>query len=105
MGYILLWILASPIFLLYFEIFHVSLDLVHITSIIMDIQPVYAISTAPICCVIALLITTYVVHSKYPVTMNNKKLIEIGIISVLFKFVVDIITSVLFEEVNILVYP
>ena len=105
MGYILLWILASPIFLLYFEIFHVPLDLEHITSIIKEIPPVYAIFTAPICCVIAFLMTTYFILSKYPTTLKNKKLLEIGIISVLFTLFIDILTTVLIEQVNIFVYP
>ena len=105
MGYILLWVLASPIFLLYFELFHVPLDLVHITSIIKEIPPVYAIFTAPICCIISFLIATFIILNKYQVTINKNKLLEIGVVSVLFTLVVDIITTVLFEQVNILVYP
>lgn len=105
LGYVGLWILASPFFLIYFAIFQIPLDLEHITVMLQKIPALLAIITVPLCGFTSFFITTKLILRKYVVSTDTLMLLQIGIISLLFTIGVDLLTTVAIEKVNILVFP
>jgi hypothetical protein len=102
-GYIGLWILGSVLFLVYFEIFNIPMNLEY-TVMIQRIPAVLAILTVPLCSSASFFITTKIMLRKF-VSLNATEVFQVGIISLLFTIGFDLLITVIIEKVNILVFP
>jgi len=103
-GYVGLWILGSVIFLVYFKIFNISIDLEY-TVMIQKIPTLLAILTVPLCSLTSFFITTKILLQKNAVSLNIMNIFQIGIISLLFTIGLDLLITVVVQKINILVFP
>lgn len=103
-GYIGLWLLGSLFFLIYFKIFNVSMDLDN-NAMIQHIPPLLSIITVPVCSFISFFITSKVILNKFTPPIGNRMVCKIAGFSVLLTVGLDILITVIIQQINILLFP
>jgi hypothetical protein len=104
-GYVGLWILGSALFLVYFKLFHISIDLKHTVTMIQKVPAFLAILTVPLCSFTAFFITTKLLLRASALSFDATKLLQVGIISLVCTIVLDLAITVVGEKINILAFP
>lgn len=104
-GYVCLWILASPLFVMCFKLFHVAIDLKHTVRMVKQLPAVLAIATVPICSFISFFVTTKVTIYALHAQLTTMQAIQIGFVSLAVTIVLDALITVLGEKIDIRKYP
>jgi hypothetical protein len=104
-GYGGLWILGSALFLVYFKLFHISMDLKYIGAMIQKVPAFLAILTVPLCSFTSFFITTKIILRASAVSFDATKLLQVGIISLVCTVVLDLLITVVGEKINIRAFP
>ncbi len=104
-GYIGLWILGSVLFLVYFKLFRIALDLKNVVSMLQRIPSPLAIATVPLCSFISFFITTKMILAHESLALDTTTLLQIGIVSFFVTIILDIMITVIGEKINIMVFP
>lgn len=104
-GYVGLWVLASPLFLLYFKLFKVAIDLKHTVKMIQKLPASLAIMTVPVCSFIAFFISTKGVLRALSGSANMTQVLQIGLVSLVCTIVLDMLITVVGEKIDIRKFP
>ncbi len=100
-GYLGLWILGSALFIVYFKIYNVSLDLKHTVAMIRKVPPALAIITVPLCSFLSFFTAT----RTFGGALDASQFLRVGIISLLATIGLDLLITVVGEKINILTFP
>ncbi len=103
-GYLGLWILGSVAFLVYFAAFGVSMDLGY-NAMIQKVPALLAIVTVPLCSFASFFTTTTVVLRRPAVSLDIRKILQLGVVSLLATVGFDLLITVAIERVDILAFP
>ncbi len=101
-GYVGLWLLGSVCFLVYFQIFHVPIDLKHTVGMIKGIPSTLAITTVPVCTFVSFFVTAQIV---LPNSLAIVSAVQIGIVSLVATIGLDLLITVMGEKMDIRVFP
>lgn len=101
-GYAGLWTLGSVMFLFYFHIFHVSMNLGY-TTMIRRIPALLDILTTPLCSFASFFLTSKALLNPSRLPLNA--VFRIGITSLFVTVGLDVLITVVIQRINILVYP
>lgn len=104
-GYAGLWVLASPLFVCYFKLFHVVLDIKHAAHMVGQIPRSLAIVTVPICSFASFFITTRVVSAVRAESLTVSRALEAGVVALAVTIVLDLLITVLAEKIDIRKFP
>jgi hypothetical protein len=104
-GYGGLWLLGSALFLVYFKLFKISLDLKQTVKMIQQVPAVLAIITVPLCSFISFFLTTKILLSAAAVSGDLPQLLQMGAIAVGCTIILDVLITVVGEKMNILAFP
>lgn len=104
-GYVGLWILASPLFLVYFKVFGIPVDLKNPVAMIRKVPAFLAIVTVPLCSFISFFIATKIILNEAATSLSAAQLLEVGIISLSCTIILDLLITVLGGKMDIRVYP
>ncbi len=104
-GYIGLWIFASPLFVMYFKLFHVAMDLKHTVRMIKQLPAILAIATVPVCSFVSFFVTTKVIEHTLHTLLTFTQAVQVGIVSLVVTIVLDVLITVLGEKIDIRKYP
>lgn len=104
-GYVGLWLLGGILFIIYFKIFHVTIDLKNTVSMIQQIPSFLSIITVPICSFISFFLSTKIILGKNVGTFGVSRLFKVGIISLLTTIILDVLITVVGEKMDIRKYP
>ncbi len=104
-GYIGLWLLGIVFFLIYFKLFRISMDYKHPLAIVKRLPSALAIATVPICSFVSFFITTKVVLAELHLSLSAIQLLPVGITSLLFTIILDLLITVLGEKIDIRSFP
>lgn len=105
LGYIGLWLLAMPLFILYFKIYKIRVDLKQTVGMIQKLPAWLTIITVPVCSFLSFFLVTKAVFYLRPAPMNAIPAWEIGVVSLIVTIILDILITVIGEKMNILKYP
>jgi hypothetical protein len=105
LGYAGLWVLGSAFSLLYFSVFHVSMDVEHSVAMIQKLPASLAIATVPLCSFASFFVTARIVLKKYPAPFDARDVLKAGLISLVVTVVLDLLITVGIERIDILVFP
>ena len=98
-----LWLLGGVLFLAYFQIFGVPMNLGY-NEMIQRIPALLAVPTVPLSSFVSLLAVARTILARAK-PLGARGLVLLGAVSVLATFGLDLLVTVLGEEVNILAYP
>lgn len=104
-GYVLLWLVASLLFLIYFKLFEVAIDLKHTIGMIQKLPVPLSITTVPVCSFIAFFISTKLVLSVLSISVNTTQAFWLGIVSLICTIILDMIITVWAEKMDIRIFP
>lgn len=104
-GYVGLWLLGSVIFLVYFRILRVPVDMKHAVAMIQKVPPVLSIVTVPVCSFISFFLCARLIPAAVAVALTGSQLLEIGAISLLFTVALDLLITVIGEKIDIRIFP
>lgn len=104
LGYLGLWVLGTILFLVYFDLFGVSLNQSYNVMIQM-IPALLAIATVPLCSFVSFFLTTRTVLRRLSKPLSVTAAFEIGIVSLMAAIGLDLLITVKLQGVNILVFP
>lgn len=104
-GYICLWLLGIVLFLAYFRLFKIPLDMKHPVSMIKKLPSYLAVATVPVCSFVSFFITTKAVTSAFALTLPAVQLFWIGLVSLFVTVTLDILITVVGEKVDIRTFP
>ena len=104
-GYIGLWIFASPLFVMYFKLFHVVMDLKHTVHMIKQLPALLAIVTVPVCSFVSFFITTKAIEHTLNTLLTFEQAVQVGIVSLVVTIFLDVLITVLGEKIDIREYP
>lgn len=105
MGYAGLWIMGSLIFLIYFKLFKIPIDLKHTVAMIQKIPTLLAIITPLLCSFISFFITTRVILKILSTSLDAIQLLQIGLISLLLTIGLDLLITVVGEKIDMSAFP
>ncbi len=105
MGYAGLWILGSLIFIVYFKLFKIPLDLNHTVAMIQKVPVLLAIVTVPVCSFTSFFMTTRVVLGELAISLDVTQLLQVGLVSLLLTISLDLLITVVGEKIDIRVFP
>ncbi len=100
-GYAGLWILGSLMFLIYFKLFKIPIDLKHTVAMVQKIPVFLAIITVPLCSFISFFVTTRVILNELSISLDAIQLLQIGLISLLLTIGLDLLITVVGEKIDI----
>ena len=103
-GYLGLWVLGSIAFLVYFRMFNISVDSNYV-DMIRKIPAPLAILTVPGCSFISFFITSKTVFAKLEPPVGKQLVLRTALVSVLVTIGLDIIITVLIQQMDILLFP
>ena len=103
-GYIGLWILGSVLFLIYFQIFGISMDLEY-TAMIQRIPVLLSILTVPLCSFLSFFVTGKMVFKRLVPSISSTTVVQVGITSLIFTILFDLLITVAIEKIDILAFP
>ena len=104
-GYVGLWVLGSVVFLVYFRILRVPVDLKNAVAMIRKVPPIMSILTVPACSFLSFFVCAKLVSRGISVALTGWRLLEIGVVSLLCTVVLDLFITVLGEKIDIRVFP
>ena len=104
-GYAGLWLLASPLFVVFFKIFHVTIDLKHTGRMIEQVPSALAIVTVPVCSFVSFFATTRVAVHVLRSQLTGTQALQIGVISLMATIILDVLITVLGEKIDIRKFP
>ncbi|MDG6908047.1 MAG: hypothetical protein JRN20_19945 [Nitrososphaerota archaeon] len=102
LGYFGLWILGTILFLVYFDLFSVSLDLPY-NTMIERIPALLAIATVPLCSFASFFLSTRVLLRK--IALDTKAAFELGVVSLISTIGLDLLITVGIQRVDISLFP
>lgn len=105
LGYIGLWLLAAPLFILYFKVYEIPVDLKQTIRMIQKLPAWLAIITVPICSFLSFFLVTKAVFYLRPVLMNTVPTWELSAASLVVTIILDVLITVVGEKINVLKYP
>jgi len=105
LGYIGLWLLAAPLFILYFKIYKIPVDMKQTVRMIQKLPAWLTIITVPICSFLSFFFVTKAVFYLRLALMNAVPTWELGLASLVVTIILDILITVIGEKINILKYP
>ncbi len=103
-GCVLLWILGSIFFLVYFRVFKVQKNLGYV-DMIKSVPAYLAILTVPICSILSFYVTTRIMLEIFNAAISYWTGLEVGVAALMFTVVVDLIVTPLIEKVSIRAFP
>lgn len=103
-GYIGLWILGTALFLLYFRAFDVAMGSDYVAMIKM-VPTALAIATIPVCSFASFYLAARILLKKATVPLTAKERIRVAVLSLVFTVAMDLLTTVLMERMDILIFP
>ncbi len=104
-GYIGLWFLGSALFLLYFRIFGVPIDLRNTTSMIRKLPVSLSVITVPACSFMSFFLAARLTLGAFAMTLSDGELLGIGTICLVSTVVLDLVITVVGEKIDIRVFP
>jgi hypothetical protein len=104
-GYAGLWLLASPLFVLYFKLFHVAMDLKHTVRMVKQVPAVLAIVTVPVCSFVSFWATTKITVHMLHSQLTTGQALQVGLVSLAVTVVLDVLITVLGEKIDIRKFP
>lgn len=104
-GYIGLWVMGSALFLLYFRVFHIEVDLRNTVAMIRRVPVTLAIITVPTCSFVSFFGAVKLTMKILPQKLSDGRLLEIGMICVLSTVILDLLITVLGEKIDIMIFP
>ncbi len=104
-GYIGLWLLGIVFFLIYFKLFRIRMDYKHPLAIVKKLPSALAIATVPICSFVSFFITTKVVLAELHLFVSVIQLLPVGVASLLFTIILDLLITVLGEKIDVRSFP
>lgn len=104
-GYVGLWVLGSVMFLVYFRILRVPVDLKNAVAMIRKVPPILSIVTVPTCSFLSFFFCAKLVTGEISVALTGWRLLEIGVVSLLCTVALDLLITVLGEKIDIRVFP
>ena len=104
-GYLGLWILGSLLFLFYFKLFKVSIDLKHVVNMIRKLPATISILTVPTCSFISFFFVTKMSLGILVLSVNTTEIIQLDFICLLITIILDLLITVFGEKVDIRIYP
>lgn len=104
-GYICLWLLTGPLFVAYFKLLHIPLDLQHTVDMIRKVPPVLSILTVSLCSFVSFFVTTLVAIHALRTAMTPAEAVEVGAVALLATIVLDLLITVLGEKIDIRQFP
>ena len=104
-GYVGLWLLGAVLFLFYFRLFKVQMDFKHPLAMIKKLPPILAVITVPLCSFASFFVTTKVVLMKLTSPLSIAQLLQVGLVSLLFTIILDLLIKVVGEKVDIRISP
>ena len=103
LGYATLWLLGSLLFLAYFRLLGVPLDVHRPAAMVAGLPAPLAIATVPVCGFIAFFVTTRLSTAHLPAP--TLELLLLGAVSLVVTVVLDLLITVLGEHIDIRAYP
>jgi hypothetical protein len=104
-GYTGLWLLASPLFLLYFKLFHIAMDFKHTARMVKQVPAVLAIVTVPVCSFVSFWATTQIYGTAVHRHLTAGQALQVGLVSLAVTIVLDMLITVLGEKIDIRKFP
>lgn len=104
-GYIGLWVLASPLFILYFKVFKVAVDLKQTVHMIQQLPALLAIVTVPICSLVSFFITMKVAVQLLSPHPSTSQAWQLGGVSLGVTIILDLLITVVGERIDVRQYP
>ena len=104
-GYVGLWLTGSLLFVIYFRLLHIPIDLKHTLEMIQKVPSPLAIVTVPLCSFASFFITTRVVVGGSTSVFDNGVLLQIGAVALVLTIVLDILITVVGEKIDIRKFP
>lgn len=103
-GYVGLWVLGTALFLLYFRVFKVPFQSDYV-SMIERVPAALAIVTVPICSLASFSIAARLLLGTRTPRPPMREQVFVAVACFAFTIAMDLITTVLIERMDILVYP
>lgn len=104
-GYVGLWLMGSILFLLYFKMFHIAVDLRDTVALIRKVPVVLAVLTVPMCSFVSFFFAAKLTMKVLALTLSYGQLLEIGVICLLSTVILDLLITVLGEKIDIRLFP
>lgn len=104
-GYAGLWISGSVIFLVYFKVFGISMDLKHTVAMIRKLPAPLAVATVPVCSFASFFMAIKIIIRETAVSFDAATLLQIAIISLLVTVVLDLLITVVGKKLDIMAFP
>ena len=104
-GYVGLWLLGSTLFLVYFRLFQITLDVRQINAMIHKVPTFLAIITVPLCSFTSFFLTTKILLRATAAACDVPTLLHVGIVSLVVTVVLDVVITVVGERITILAFP
>ncbi len=92
------------LFLFYFRIFNIPMQSEY-TVMIQKLPAVLAVVTVPICSFGSFLATAKILVGKVSEAITAGTMVKIGLFSLVFTVAMDLLTTVVAEKMNILLFP
>lgn len=103
-GYAALWILGSVLFVIYFEVLGVPMNLSY-NTMIQRVPAPLAVPTVPLCSLISYFVVTKLTLGKLTTPLRGAQAYWLGLASVVVAMLLDLVITVRIEGLNILVFP
>ena len=104
-GYAGLWILGGALFLVYFKLYNISIDLRHTVAMIQRVPAFLAIITVPVCSFISFFVTTRIMTHTFTTPANGIILLEVGVVSLIATIILDLLITVVGEKIDVRIFP
>ena len=104
-GYVGLWILGSVLFLAYFRLYNISIDLRHTVAMIQRVPAPLAIITVPVCSFVSFFLTTRIMIHAFTTPTNATMVLEVGVVSLIATIILDLLITVVGEKIDIRIFP
>lgn len=104
-GYVGLWILGSALFLAYFRLYSISVDLKHTITMIQRVPTPLAIVTVPMCSFVSFFLTTRIMIHAFTTSANATMLLDVGLVSLIVTIILDLLITVVGEKIDMRIFP
>lgn len=104
-GYVGLWVLGSALFLVYFRVLRIAVDLKDVATMIRKVPPILSMLTVPICSFVSFFLSAKLTTRLLAVYPAGWRLVEIAVISLAGTAALDFFITVLGEKIDIRIFP
>lgn len=104
-GYVALWILGSALFLVYFKIFGIAIDMKRPVAMVKQLPVGLAVVTVPACSFVAFFVAAAIFRYAFSARLDLTHLIYLGVFSLLWTIVLDFLITVVGERIDIRAFP